>query len=92
MLSSVAKCELLALFHRDPDLRDSVEGLAAQIGLASEEITHDVDDLIELGLLRRERTMGVELISWDRVKGEEIEDELSKALLTAKDEGIVKVD
>jgi hypothetical protein len=43
-------------------------------------IEPDVNDLVEIGLLKRERVNMIELISWSRERDEEIQSEIIKAL------------
>ena len=74
MLSTDVKGALLILFHRNPHLKDSLQGLAALIGKTPNEIIRDVKDLTDLGLLTHDSSTGVELISWSVEKDEEIQE------------------
>jgi len=80
MLSTDEKGALLILFHRNPNLKNSVQGLATLIGKTPREIAGDVNDLTELGLSRHNSSTGVELISWSREKAEEIQEKLCAAI------------
>ncbi|MEM2226508.1 MAG: RAD55 family ATPase [Candidatus Bathyarchaeia archaeon] len=68
LLDSEVKAELLALFHTNPGLSDSIEGIARRLGRSAEEIRSDLRDLVEMGLLNV-----VELFSYNPKRGAEIE-------------------
>lgn len=68
LLDSEVKAELLALFHTNPGLSDSIEGIAKRLGRSAEEIKSDLRDLVEMGLLNV-----VELFSYNPKRGAEIE-------------------
>jgi hypothetical protein len=57
MLSSKVKGELLVLFHKNPGLIDSDEGVARRIGRSAESCEADLNDLISIGILTT-RTIG----------------------------------
>lgn len=71
LLDSEVKAELLALFHTNPGLSDSIEGIAKRLGRSAEEIRSDLRDLVEIGLLNV-----VELFSYNPKRGAEIERQL----------------
>jgi predicted transcriptional regulator len=57
VLASESKAELLMLFHKNPGLIDTVDGVSRRIGKSERLIKSDVEDLVNLGLLRS-RTVG----------------------------------
>jgi KaiC/GvpD/RAD55 family RecA-like ATPase len=71
LLDSEVKAELLALFHTNPGLSDSMEGIARRLGRSVEEIRSDLRDLVEIGLLNV-----VELFSYNPRRAAEIERQL----------------
>ena len=73
LLSSDIKADLLTLFHRDPSLGDSVEGLACRIGRTPNEFEKDIEDLLDLGVLRRKRLDNLDVIVLDSVRDNEIQ-------------------
>jgi hypothetical protein len=73
LLSSEVKADLLALFHEDPALGDSVEGLARRTRWTSEEIEKDLEDLLDLGVLKRKRVDDVDTIVLDSGRDNEIQ-------------------
>jgi predicted transcriptional regulator len=73
LLSSEIKADLLTLFHEDPALGDSIEGLARRTGWTSEEIEKDLGDLLDLGVLKRKRLNDLEMIVLDRARDNAIQ-------------------
>jgi len=66
ILSSNAKADLLMLFNENPKLEDRTEGIAKRIGKTAVQIDSDLQDLVEVGLLSREKVRGSEIIRYDR--------------------------
>ena len=80
LLSSDTKVDLLALFHNNPGLIDSSEGVARRIGRTASEIEPDVKDLIDLGLLVKERFGKLDIVSLDTNKDKQIQEIISNQL------------
>jgi archaellum biogenesis ATPase FlaH len=55
LLDSEAKAELLALFHSQPGISDTLEGLAKRIGSKPEETRKHIEEFVRIGLLKEER-------------------------------------
>lgn len=73
LLSSDAKAELLVLFHKNPGLIDTIEGVARRIGRTGAEIDSDVRDLVNLGTLEAKKFGELETIRLDRNKDKNIQ-------------------
>jgi predicted transcriptional regulator len=73
LLSSEAKAELLRLFHRNPGLIDTIDGVARRIGRKASAIEKDVADLVELNVLEMKRIGPAEVILFDRGRDKEIQ-------------------
>jgi predicted transcriptional regulator len=73
LFSSEIKADLLTLFHEDRGLGDSVEGLARRIGRTASAIEKDLEDLLNLGVLKRKRLDGLEMIVLDSPRDNEIQ-------------------
>jgi hypothetical protein len=73
LLSSEVKGELLMLFHRNPGLVDTAEGVARRLGRTPKEITADVEDFVDMGLLRTRNLGSSEVISLDRDRDREVQ-------------------
>ena len=74
LLSSKVKGELLVLFHRNPGLMDSTEGIAKRIGRSATAIQLDLDDLVEMGVLGKKAVGSSEIVFLDRRKDKEVID------------------
>ena len=78
LLSSESKGELLMLFHKNPGIVDSVEGVARRIGKGKDQIESDVKDFIDLGLFNTVTAGKMVLISFSRVRDKEIQDSVTR--------------
>ena len=66
MLSSEIKGDLLVLFHKNPGLIDSLEGVARRIGRVGTTIQSDVQDMVNAHVLGTRQIGGREIIFLDR--------------------------
>jgi predicted transcriptional regulator len=73
LLRSEVKAELLALFHNNPGLIDTADGVARRIGRTGEAIKKDIEDLAQIGLLQLKRYRDVEAISLNFDRDREIQ-------------------
>jgi predicted transcriptional regulator len=55
LLSSEVKGDLLVMFHKNPGIMDTMDGVARRIGRTASAVETDVEDLVKLGLLRKKR-------------------------------------
>ena len=55
LLGSDARAELLTFFHGNPKTADSLEGLAVRLGKNPGELEDDLNELVEIGLLREQK-------------------------------------
>ncbi len=79
LLDSDVKADLLTLFHNNANLTDTPEGLAKRIGRTPVEVQHELNDLVELGILEK-----VEVFSFGLDRDREIQDAISKQLALAE--------
>ncbi len=66
MLSSEIKGDLLVLFHKNPGLIDSLDGVARRIGRVGTAIQADVQDMVNIHILGIKKIGGREIIFLDR--------------------------
>ena len=66
LLGSEIRGELLILFHRNPGLIDTMEGVARRIGKTPLAIETDIKELVKLGVLKRKKIGVSEVILLDR--------------------------
>jgi KaiC/GvpD/RAD55 family RecA-like ATPase len=75
LLDTDVKADLLTLFHNHGNLQDTPEGLARRVGRSPSEVQRELEDLVELGILRK-----VEMYSFGVDRDREIQDAISKQL------------
>ena len=75
LLDSDVKAKLLTLFHNDPELSETAEGLASRVGADLDEVRRCTDDLVELRLLKKS-----EYYTFSPSRDREIQDAISKQL------------
>ncbi len=80
LLSSEVKADLLSLFHKNPGVIDTMDGVARRIGRTASEIEADVKDLIELGILFKKKFSSSEVIYFDRKKYAKIQRAVSNRI------------
>jgi len=73
LLSSEIKGQLLLLFHKNPGLIDTVDGVACRVGRMTNSIESDVEDLIDLGVLKIKRVGKSEVILLDDMRDQEFQ-------------------
>jgi KaiC/GvpD/RAD55 family RecA-like ATPase len=83
LLDTDVKADLLTLFHNNANLTDTPDGLAKRIGRSPVEVQHELNDLVELGILQK-----VEVYSFGLDRDKEIQDAISKQLALAEHVGI----
>lgn len=73
LLASETKGELLILFHKNPGLIDSLEGIARRVGKTVRAIEEEVNDFIKLGILRTKPIGNGQAIYLDLERDREIQ-------------------
>jgi len=71
------KAELLRLFHMNPGILDTVEGIARRIGRMPKDVETEVSTLVELGVLRTERFGKLDVVSLNTSKDKEIQNRIA---------------
>jgi hypothetical protein len=74
LFSTENKGDLLVLFHRNPGLIDTFDGVARRIGRTAKAIEGDVRDLVTIGILRTRKIGAHEVITFDASKDDEIQE------------------
>ena len=77
LLSSDTKVEVLSLFHGNPGLVDRTDGIALRLGRTASQLEEAVRDLVDLGVLKREKFDTGDIFYFDRAKDAEIQGILS---------------
>src|SRR3989442_14017307 len=84
MLSSEVKGDLLVLFHKNPGLMDSLDGVARRIGRVGTAIQADVRDMVNLRVLGTRLVGGREVIFLDRSGDRAAQDTIIEYLKSLK--------
>jgi hypothetical protein len=77
LLGTESKGELLMLFHRNPGIVDTVDGVARRLGKHGSQIEAEVDDFLDLGILVKIKAGNLALISFSKEKDLEIQNSIS---------------
>lgn len=75
LLDTDVKADLLTLFHNNSSLQDTQENLARKIGRNPAEVQRELEDLVQLGILKK-----MEVYSFGTDRDREIQDAISKQL------------
>jgi len=84
LLASEVRGDLLILFHKNPGLIDTVDGIARRIGRTTISVISDVRELLQLGLLKQRRIGASEVVFLDRAKDREILKSVANHLKTVQ--------
>ncbi|HUI01454.1 MAG TPA: hypothetical protein VLX56_07475 [Nitrososphaerales archaeon] len=78
LLSSSNKADLLVLFHRNPGLIDTVEGIARRLGKKGSVIASDVSELAGASILQRKVVGKSEVYFLNREKDRESQKDIAE--------------
>ncbi len=84
LMANETRADLVSLFRKNPGLIDSLEGVARRIGRRQDAIQDDIAELVKLGILKSRRLGSGEVISIDRMKDKEIQNEVGEFLQNLK--------
>ncbi len=78
LLSSEAKGEMLTLFHKNPGLIDTIDGVGRRVGKSKEQIEVDINDFVEMGILKTIKAGKLILYSLNTKRDQEIQASLAE--------------
>ena len=84
LLASEIRGDILVLFHRNPGLIDTLQGVARRIGKTEYSIEKDVQSLVKLGILKRKKIGTSEVIFLDRDRDHEVLESVANHLSTIR--------
>jgi hypothetical protein len=76
LFSSEVKVQLLVLFHENPGIVDTIEGVARRIGRKGHQIRPDLEDFVNLGILKKGKIGNEEIFRLDRSGDKEMRNSL----------------
>jgi len=82
LLGSEIRGDLLTLFHRNPGLIDTIDGVARRIGRTSTSIEEDIRELVQIGVLKEKKIGNSEAYLLDRKRDKQILDDVASHLNT----------
>src|SRR3989442_3063047 len=84
LLASEVRGDILVLFHRNPGLIDTIDGVARRVGRTTIAVISDVRELFELGMLRQ-KSIGSSVVDYlDRAKDRELLEAVANHLKTVR--------
>ena len=83
LLGSEIRGDLLILFHRNPGLIDTIQGVARRIGRTPSEIADDIEGLVGIGVLKRKKIGSSDVILLDRVRDRQVLESVESGLKNA---------
>jgi predicted transcriptional regulator len=78
LLSSSNKADLLVLFHRNPGLIDTVDGIAKRLGKRGSAIAPDLSELTSTSILQKKTVGKSEVYFLNREKDKESQKEIAE--------------
>jgi hypothetical protein len=84
LLGSEVRGDLLVLFHRNPGLIDTVDGVARRVGRTTVAVISEVRELLVLGILKQRRIGSSEVVYLDRTKDRELLESVANHLKTVR--------
>jgi len=82
LLASEVRGDIQVLFHRNPGLIDTVDGVARRVGRTTIAVISDVRELLQLGMLRQKRIGSSEVVYLDHAKDRELLESVANHLKT----------
>jgi hypothetical protein len=80
ILSSVTTIELMKLFQKNPNLIDTIEGVAKRIGQTAVHVENDIDKLVDLGVLIKIPSGKTTVLVLDKKRAREIDTKIENML------------
>ena len=87
LLASEVRGDILVLFHKNPGLIDTVDGVARRVGRTTIAVISDVRELLQLGVLRQKRIGSSEVVYLDRAKDRDLLESVANHLKTVRMSG-----
>jgi hypothetical protein len=82
ILSSVNTVELMKLFQKNPNLIDTIEGVAKRIGMSAPQVENDIIKLVDLGVLVKipSSSKATTVLALDKKRAREIDSKIESML------------
>ncbi len=87
LLGSEARADLVRLFHANPGIMDTADGIGRRIGLVAPAIKPDLEELANAGLLDKKKFGTHEVFFLNHQKDEEMKNSIATYLQNVKPTG-----
>lgn len=84
LLGSEGRADLLTLFHRNPGIIDTAEGIGRRIGLVSQAIQFDLEELTKVGVLQKKKFGNRDVFFLNQARDSEIQQAIGNHLREMK--------
>jgi hypothetical protein len=81
LLASEVRADIVALFHRNPGIIDTAEGIGRRIGLVPGMVLSDLEKLCGIGMITKKKFGSQEVFFLNRAKDEEIQKSIAAHLV-----------
>ena len=78
LLGSETRSDLLMFFHRNPNVIDTVEGIALRVGSSKARMQKDLDELVTLGVLGKRQLGKREIIFLNAKRDKQIQEAITR--------------
>ncbi len=82
LLASEIRVDLMTLFHKNPGIMDTSEGIARRIGLLKEAVQTDLEEIAKLGVIGKKKFGAREIYFLNHSKDVEIQQSIGAYLQT----------
>jgi hypothetical protein len=84
LLASEMRADLMTLFHKNPGIMDTPEGIARRMGHLQEAIQPDLDEISKLGVITKKKLGDREIYFLNHSKDREVQESIGNYLQTMK--------
>jgi predicted transcriptional regulator len=84
LLASEIRADIVSLFRRNPGIMDTPDGIARRLGLVSEAILFDLEEISKLGIISKKKLGSFEFYFLNRARDGEVQQSIGSFLQTVK--------
>lgn len=84
LLASETRADLMTLFHKNPGIMDTPDGIARRLGLLPERIQSDLDEISKLGIITKKKLGNHEIYYLNHARDTEVQQSIGTYLQTVK--------
>jgi predicted transcriptional regulator len=84
LLATEVRVDLMTLFHKNPGIMDTSEGIARRIGYLPEAVQTDLDEISKLGVITKRKMGQREIYFLNHARDKEVQDSIGSFLQSMK--------